>query len=186
MDPNHSDLENDLRALERIKLELEEQDGLIQESAKQNPYNAISPLIIGILRSLFVEIEKMRAGLILPFAPNDDQAALRPQIRSARARVNEEINKTKTLLGTSIRPDVPVMSADPRRVFVVHGRNMEARNAMFAFLRAINLDPIEWEEAIQMTGEGSPFIGHVLDVAFSNAQAAVILVTGDDVASSSW
>jgi predicted nucleotide-binding protein len=124
----------------------------------------------------------MRGGLVIPFTSNDDQAALRPQIRSAWARVNEEINKTKASLGTSPGPDVKVLRADARRVFVVHGRNTDARDAMFAFLRAINLDPIEWEEAIQMTGEGSPFIGHVLDVAFSNAQSAVILVTGDDVA----
>ena len=41
-----------------------------------------------------------------------------------------------------------------RKVFVVHGRNGAARTAMFAFLRAIGLDPIEWSVAVQMTGEG--------------------------------
>ena len=53
---------------------------------------------------------------------------------------------------------------------------------MFSFLRAIDLHPIEWEEAIQLTAEGSPYIGDVLDAAFSRAQAAIILVTGDDLA----
>ena len=53
---------------------------------------------------------------------------------------------------------------------------------MFTFLRAIGLDPIEWEEAVQMTGASSPYMGSVLDTAFSNAQAAVIMLTGDDVA----
>lgn len=69
-----------------------------------------------------------------------------------------------------------------RKVFVVHGRNDAARAAMFAFLRAIGLDPIEWSVAVRMTGEGSPYIGQVLDVAFDAAQAVVVLLTPDDVA----
>jgi len=69
-----------------------------------------------------------------------------------------------------------------RKVFVVHGRNDAARAAMFAFLRAIGLDPIEWSVAVRMTGEGSPYIGPVLDVAFDAAQAVVVLLTPDDVA----
>ncbi len=70
---------------------------------------------------------------------------------------------------------------DLRRVFVVHGRNLAARDGVFTFLRAIALDPIEWEEAIEMTGEASPYIGTVLDTAFANAQAVVVLLTPDEV-----
>jgi hypothetical protein len=33
-----------------------------------------------------------------------------------------------------------------------------------------------------MTGKGSPYIGEVLDAAFSNAQAVVVVLTGDDFA----
>jgi predicted nucleotide-binding protein len=75
--------------------------------------------------------------------------------------------------------------ADPeraRKVFVVHGRNTSARDAMFAFLRAIDLAPIEWSDALAMTGEASPYIGKVLDTAFDAAQAVIVLLTPDDVA----
>ena len=68
-----------------------------------------------------------------------------------------------------------------KKVFVVHGRNELARKAMFEFLRAIGLEPIEWLEAIKMTGKGSPYIGEVLDVAFSYAHAILVLLTGDDL-----
>ncbi|MET3963098.1 hypothetical protein ABIE44_003032 [Marmoricola sp. OAE513] len=78
------------------------------------------------------------------------------------------------------------MSENPepnnRKVFVIHGRNALARSGLFAFLRAIGLDPIEWSEAIRMTGKGSPYIGDVLDAAFNAAQAVVVLQTPDDVA----
>ena len=56
--------------------------------------------------------------------------------------------------------------ADPRKVFVIHGRNEAARKGLFDFLRSIGLDPIEWSEAIRLTGKGSPYIGQVLDAAF--------------------
>jgi hypothetical protein len=74
------------------------------------------------------------------------------------------------------------VEVDPRKVFVIHGRNDLARTALFAFLRALDLAPIEWSEAIRMTGKGSPYIGEVLDAAFSRAQAVVVLQTPDDVA----
>lgn len=69
-----------------------------------------------------------------------------------------------------------------QRVFVVHGRNEELRKSMFDFLRSIGLKPIEWSQAIQMTGEASPFIGDILDAAFLHAQAVVVLFNGDDEA----
>lgn len=69
-----------------------------------------------------------------------------------------------------------------RNVFVVHGRNAVARDAMFAFLRAVGLKPIEWSQAVAMTGHASPYIGQVLDTAFDAAQAVVVLMTPDEVA----
>jgi hypothetical protein len=53
---------------------------------------------------------------------------------------------------------------------------------MFAFLRSIGLDPIEWSQAIQTAGNPAPFIGEVLENAFSIAQAVVVILTGDDEA----
>jgi hypothetical protein len=53
---------------------------------------------------------------------------------------------------------------------------------MFEFLRSISLKPIEWNQAIQMTGEAAPFIGSILDAAFRQAQAVVVLLNGDDEA----
>jgi predicted nucleotide-binding protein len=67
-------------------------------------------------------------------------------------------------------------------VFVVHGRNIHARTELFAFLRAIGLVPLEWPHALALTNQGSPYIGEILDSAFNNAQAIVVLLTPDDIA----
>jgi len=68
------------------------------------------------------------------------------------------------------------------QVFVVHGRNSQARDSMFAFLRSLGLTPLEWSHATKLTGKGSPYIGEVLDRAFEYARAVVVLLTGDDEA----
>ena len=71
---------------------------------------------------------------------------------------------------------------DAREVFVVHGRNEKARAALFEFLRSIGLHPVEWSEAVQATGKASPYIGDILNAAFSRAHAVVVLLTPDDEA----
>lgn len=76
----------------------------------------------------------------------------------------------------------PANEPDSRTVFVVHGRNEPARTALFALLRALDLRPLEWEDAVAHTGEAAPYIGTVLDAAFSKAQVVVVLQTPDDIA----
>jgi len=79
-------------------------------------------------------------------------------------------------------PATSELSANNRAVFVVHGRNSTASEAMFTFLRALDLQPIEWDQAVGMTGKGTPYIGEVLDVAFERGQAVLVLMTPDDIA----
>ena len=69
-----------------------------------------------------------------------------------------------------------------RTVFVVYGRNIAALTAMYEFLGTLNLKPLEWEQARQLTGEPTPFVGRILEAAFRNAQAVIVILTGDDEA----
>jgi hypothetical protein len=67
-------------------------------------------------------------------------------------------------------------------VFVVHGRDSAARDAMFTFLRAVGLKPLEWTQALKLVRKGSPYVGEVLEAAFRGAAAVVVLLTPDDEA----
>lgn len=77
----------------------------------------------------------------------------------------------------------PPVDADEKKrtVFVVHGRDKKARREVYTFLRAIGLAPMEWPEALTMTGSGSPPIGDILDKAMAGVQAIIVLQTPDDV-----
>lgn len=67
-----------------------------------------------------------------------------------------------------------------QRVYVVYGYNLAVRDAMYAFLKALNLQPITKEAAVSWTGESSPFADQIIDAAFKHAQAVIVLFTGDD------
>ncbi|MBB4750473.1 TIR domain-containing protein [Actinoplanes lobatus] len=78
------------------------------------------------------------------------------------------------------RNDSVRQAEDPRTVFVIHGRDLDVRNAIFDFLRALGLKPQEWEHLVRATGKGAPSLTEVVTRAVREAQAVVALLTPDD------
>lgn len=70
---------------------------------------------------------------------------------------------------------------DPRKVAVMHGRDLRARQWMYDWLRRIGLEPLEWSHLIALTGQGTPYSGEAVRAAFSRAQAVVVLFTPDEI-----
>jgi predicted nucleotide-binding protein len=79
--------------------------------------------------------------------------------------------------GAQETPDIPM---DKETVFLVHGRNREAHDAMFAFLCALGLKPKDFDTARVEICKGSPSIPEVLKWGFANAWCVLVLITGDD------
>jgi len=71
---------------------------------------------------------------------------------------------------------------NPRRVFIVYGRNVKAYQAMVQFLRSLKLDPLEFDEVKNAMG-GSPFVGEIVDAGIRQAQAVIVIFTPDEYAS---
>lgn len=123
---------------------------------------------VGVNISRFAKTEDLaelrRAGT--PVAPpaNNGSSVIQPRSRGRSA-------------GTGTRG-----RRVPNQVFVVHGRDRKARDAVFAFLRSIGIKPIEWNAALGMTRKGAPYIGDVLQTVFKKARAVVVLLTPDDLA----
>jgi predicted nucleotide-binding protein len=68
------------------------------------------------------------------------------------------------------------------KVWVVYGRDEARRDAVFTFLRALGLQPIEWTSALAATKKGSPHVSEVIETGFDDAVATVVLFTPDDEA----
>lgn len=69
---------------------------------------------------------------------------------------------------------------DARLVFIVHGRNLEAKRKMEDLLLRLELKPIEWEAARSATGKAMPSTLEIIQAGLKKAQAVVVLMTGDD------
>lgn len=106
-----------------------------------------------------------------PASPEPDTPATGP--RSASVPSDSSTPVQLTGLADTI-------AADPRSVMVVHGQDVEAARAMFDWLRAIKLSPLEWAHQVGATRTASPFIGTVVETGFANAQAVVVLFTPDE------
>jgi predicted nucleotide-binding protein len=53
---------------------------------------------------------------------------------------------------------------------------------MFAFLRALGLNPMEWEHAVASAKGGNPHIDDIIETAMAKVQAVVVLFSPDEEA----
>jgi len=103
-------------------------------------------------------------------------------IRIKKSKSSEPNTTDKNLSKDEEKEKMVDIVKDPSKVFVVQGRNHNANKAIFSFLRSIGLKPLEWSQIIASMNVGSPYIGNILDHAFDQAQAVVVLMTPDDEA----
>jgi len=81
--------------------------------------------------------------------------------------------------GTGPRPApgrATSFAGNRKAVMVIYGHDRQANDALFAWLRAIGLQPGEWSQLIR----ASPFIGEVLDKALRDVQAVIAFFTPDE------
>lgn len=70
-------------------------------------------------------------------------------------------------------------AGDPRKVFIIHGRDLTALRQVEAFLRACGLDPIEFDQLRAKMG-GTPTIADIVTRGMSEAHGIIALFTPDE------
>ncbi|MEV6635077.1 CATRA conflict system CASPASE/TPR repeat-associated protein [Actinoplanes sp. NPDC051470] len=82
------------------------------------------------------------------------------------------------------RPATPGPQTEPpprrRDVFLIHGADEQARQAVGALLTDLDLRPLDWDELSRKTGVTMPYAGQILDQAFVENQAAIVVLTPGD------
>jgi predicted nucleotide-binding protein len=106
------------------------------------------------------------------------------RLQRARATVTTHSASVPSIAPTASRPAKAAKRKKAKRpgkfVWIVHGRNDRARKAMFDFVRGLGLEPLEWNAAVKLTRQGSPYVGEVLAKAFDKASAVIVILTPDD------
>lgn len=162
------------------------------------PYREGRALVIG---GETITLDNLRRVRIT--TTDEPSSTIQPKVRAAQAQSNvfdlttseswdiaswgdevtEELITGPPGAGTASHSGAPeTSSANPRAVFIVHGRDAKLTEAVFQFLTAIGLQPLEWSAAVAATGHPVPYVGDVLETAFSMAQAVVVLLSPDDEA----
>ncbi|CAM3406958.1 TIR domain-containing protein [Kibdelosporangium persicum] len=126
--------------------------------------------------SAYFEIEDRDTHIVVQISAQDPDRALQRLASVIAAATDSPIRWQ----GGRWRSPADATSEFAKTVFVVAGRDKRARRAMYDFLRAIGLHPIEWNEALAATGQGSPYLGEVLDQVLGTGAAVIVLQTPDD------
>ena len=103
-----------------------------------------------------------------------DAGVLQATVMAEQNTLSRRVTKINSII------EKPHLIQKDRMVFVVHGRDENLRQAMFQFLRTINLHPMEWRELTASVGTGNPYVGEILDRAFERAQSVIIMLTPDE------
>jgi|SRR5579884_1527095 len=118
------------------------------------------------------------------FVDDADWAA----VRGARSgRVSPPASVSGTQAAPAVRAAPASKARAPRAksgrtVMVVYGRDEHAKQAMFDFLKSLDLKPMSWTQGISQTKIGNPTVRQIVDALFDKAVAVVVLLTPDDEA----
>lgn len=116
-------------------------------------FDRIGPMEAGIEEVRYAELEAAMTELDAPLFPDEEREE--PAVPEPETKRN------------------------PKRVFIVYGRNQAAYDQVELFLLRLKLDPKPFREVTAETG-GAPYIGDVIKQGMNAAQAIVVLFTPDE------
>lgn len=114
------------------------------------------------------------------YATDDDRAEMRGHT-AAKVQLDEPVAQTASpppvkLVAPKVKP------AKNNTLFVVHGRDTDLNEDMFALLRALNLNPIEWSAAVAKTKGNNPDVDKIIGGQMKSVQGIVVLISPDEQA----
>lgn len=86
---------------------------------------------------------------------------------------------TRRSINTVIPLEESTVKPDPKKVFIIHGRNVEARKEMGVFVRSLGLAPINFSDVRSAMG-GTPTVADIVERGMNEAQGIIALITADE------
>jgi predicted nucleotide-binding protein len=115
------------------------------------------------------------------FASPEDRAEMRGHQVS-----QSQIDDPAPAVAAPMQPREPVkLKVKPAKnntLFVVHGRDTKLNEDMFALLRGLGLNPIEWSEAVAKTKGNNPDVDKIIGGQMKSVQGIVVLISPDEQA----
>ncbi len=114
----------------------------------------------------------------------DDLAEMRAvQLAGSAQTLQRQAAPTTTKkVASKQKAPAPIKQSRNNSVFVVHGRDTVLNEDMFALLRALGLNPMEWAQAIAKAKGANPNVGAVINNAMKQVQGVIVLFSPDEQA----
>jgi predicted nucleotide-binding protein len=146
---------------------------LVQESARVNRVTRdIAAFIVagdnGISYDRYASADQMAT---LRGVPTHTAVSVPVTSSPAPARAARSLVKTRTIKTTK-----------NNSLFVVHGRDTQLNEDMFSFLRAIGLNPLEWNQAVKRVKGANPNVTEVVKTALQSVQGVIVMFSPDEEA----
>lgn len=103
-------------------------------------------------------------------------------LRGAPAPVLPPTSPPPTRRGKEKPSKKPITTVTNNSVFVVHGRDTQLNADMFAFLRAIGLNPLEWTQAVKAAKGTNPHVDDIIEGAMDKVQGVIVMFSPDEQA----
>jgi predicted nucleotide-binding protein len=100
-------------------------------------------------------------------------------VRAMEDVFNTQDRVHETSVNSPTEKDTSMPNA--KKVFIIHGRNMEARIQMGIFVRSLGLVPINFGDLRASMG-GTPNIADIVEAGMDQAQGVIALITADEFA----
>jgi Predicted nucleotide-binding protein containing TIR-like domain len=115
------------------------------------------------------------------YADAEDRAEMRGHTVS-QAQLDEAPAASPTVQATREVSRPRVRPAKNNTLFVVHGRDIKLNEDMFALLRALNLNSIEWSSAVAKTRGNNPDVDKIIAGQMKSVQGIVVMISPDEQA----
>ncbi len=160
-----------VRLEKALKLSKRRVQELVQESARVNRVNRdIAAFIVagdnGISYDRYASAEQMAT---LRGVPTHTAVAAPATPAAPAARLSKAPVKTRAIKTTK-----------NNSLFVVHGRDTKLNEDMFSFLRAIGLNPIEWNQAVKQARGANPNVTDIVKNALKSVQGVIVMFSPDE------
>lgn len=116
------------------------------------------------------------------FATAEDRAEMRGHTASHISSEDINLAPQAPAQETSKPPRPTVKPTKNNTLFVVHGRDKKLNDAMFGFLRALGLNPIEWSKAVAATKGNNPDVDKIIGGQMKTVQGIVVMISPDELA----
>jgi predicted nucleotide-binding protein len=122
------------------------------------------------------EVEQVR-GALHGFGPTAARISPDPMPLRETITVRDRLRMRAKLQKPPTRR---IKATKNNSIFVVHGRDEKLRESIFALLRAMGLNPMEWSEAIAKAKGANPNIGQTIDNAMKRVQGVLVMFSPDE------